>query len=258
MVRLLFEVSYDGSKYDGWASQKHTKNTIQEIIETNIEKVLNTDRHVKIYGSGRTDKGVHAYRQYFHVDINKLSFEFYKLKTILNKLLPKSIYINYVWDIPKHAHARYDVINKTYLYKIRIDNRRPFNNNLFWDLKESEFNYSAFIKIKKQFLGEHNFMSYFASISKSTTKDFVRTIEKIYVKKYNNEYHIYITGTGFGRYMVRLMVGTMVKYGQGKISDTYIAKTISSPSEKYNVFKAPASGLYLYNVVYKKNINDLN
>ncbi len=257
MQRLLFEVSYDGSKFDGWAAQKHTKNTIQEVIEENIEKVLNTKYRVKIYASGRTDKGVHAYKQYFHVDIMKLSFEFYKMKTILNKLLPKSIHINYVWKISRKDHARYDVLKKTYLYKIRINNKRPFNNNLYWDLKEREFNYSAFIKIKKLFIGKHNFMSYFASISKSTTKDFVREIEDIYIKKYNNEFHIYVTGSGFGRYMVRLLIGTMVKFGQGKITERYISKTISTPSEKYNVYKAPPNGLYLYDVVYKNNINDL-
>ena len=141
-------------------------------------------------------------------------------------MLPRTIYILYIRKVPLKFHCRYDAIDKIYLYKIRINSQTGLKNNYYWDVNVKNM-VPKIITASKLFHGEHNFMSYFGKIRDSKTNNFVRTIFGIRIIKQRKIIKIYITGSGFGRYMVRFMVGAMVSYSLGKISLSFIRKTIN-------------------------------
>ena len=102
-MRLLCQVSYKGTNYQGWQKQIDTP-TVQGTIEKVLSQILNSE--INIYASGRTDAGVHAQKQYFHFDINK-DVDINRLKYSANCLLPKDIYINSIKPVSDYFHARY-------------------------------------------------------------------------------------------------------------------------------------------------------
>ena len=101
-MRLLCQVSYKGTNYQGWQKQKDAP-TIQEEIEKVLSKILNSE--INIQGSGRTDSGVHAQRQYFHFDVEK-DIDIDRLRYSANCLLPKDIFINEIRKVEFHDHEK--------------------------------------------------------------------------------------------------------------------------------------------------------
>ena len=110
-MRLLGQVSYKGTNYQGWQKQKNAL-TIQEEIEKVLSKILNSK--IEINGSGRTDAGVHAQRQYFHFDVKKNDIDLDRLRYSANCLLPKDIFINSIKAVSDDFHARFSAKGKTY------------------------------------------------------------------------------------------------------------------------------------------------
>ena len=245
-MRLLCQVAYKGTNYQGWQKQKDAP-TIQEEIEKVLSKISNTE--INIYGSGRTDSGVHAQRQYFHFDIKK-DVDIDKLRYSLNCLLPKDIYINEIKQVADNFHARFSAKSKTYTYIIRLDERNPFNF-------EYECTYPMPCDVNllemslKQFEGTHDFRDF---TSKEEDEDgYVRTIYSVDVVNLEKVKQFIITfkGNGFMRYMIRNMVGTALAVASHKEKEDYIVYHLSKKENREIVpYKAPAKGLYLVDVNY--------
>lgn len=245
-MRYFAVVSYRGTTFCGWQKQTISKlPSVEVTIETVISRILNNQ--TKIYGSGRTDAGVHALGQTFHFDSPK-ELDQYRFLHSLNELLPPEIRVLSLIIVKDDFHARFSAKGKTYIYKIRNSKlASPFESDLEYTLGQ-ELDIEKMVEASKLFIGEHNFQNF-------TSKDeddagFVRNISEIQISKENEHIVMVMTGNGFMRYMVRMIVGTLIQVGLGKMTSEDIKKILEDPVRKPSSYKAPAYGLYLKEVLY--------
>jgi len=244
MYKYKIILEYDGTNYVGWQKQDNGKS-IQQTIEDSIEKL--TSEKTSLYGAGRTDAGVHARGQVAHFEIKK-NIEIDKIRDGLNQhLRPNPIVIIDAKKVNKTFHARFSA--KLRCYKYRIINRRPpltIDVNRAWAVYK-KLNINKIIDESNSFLGKHN-LAAFRSIdcqSKTTTK----TIESIRVNYKNNELNISVCAKSFLHSQIRIMVGTLIEIGKGKIKES-ISDIIKSKVRSRAGMTAPAHGLYLIKVNY--------
>ena len=243
-MRYLIKFSYDGSNYIGFQKQKG-KETIQGKLEDALTKI-NNGKETTITATGRTDKGVHAYAQYGHADID-VNINEKKLKRAMNSFLPDDIHVIKTMVVPNDFHTRYDVKEKVYVYKINLGEYNPIERNYVF-----QYNYQLDVeKIKeaiKCFEGEHDFRA-FATDNKDK-ENCTRIISKTNVNLDNNILSITFQGNGFLRYQVRNMVGILIKIGEGKLSKEQLIDIINSKDRTKSGKTAPAVGLYLQQVYF--------
>lgn len=244
-MRYLMTVSYDGSKYHGYQKQPDM-NSVQETLE-NILTSINSNNFVSISASGRTDSGVHALNQKIHFNLDKeLNVE--KLKYSINRMLPPSIYVKDLIIVSDTFHARFDVKRKEYTYKINLGEYNPIECDYVYQYN-STLDIDKMKEASKYFMGEHNFKSYTKGCEDK--ESYIRTIYDIKISLEGNILSIVFSGSGFLRYMVRNMVGSLIEVGANKIEPKIIKEIIEAEDRKESGICAPASGLYLSNVIYE-------
>ena len=247
-MRYLVTFSYDGSKYNGYQKQPNG-NTVQNRLEDALTSI-NGNKNVSVVASGRTDAGVHAINQKAHFDLYvKITCD--SLKKALNSLLPGDIYVKNVVEIDDNFHARFDVKAKEYIYKINMGEYDPISKDYVYqyckklDVVEIE-------RALKYIEGTHDFKSFTAG--DDVRDDYVRTIIQtnlIRDLKNVNMITISFLGTGFMRYMVRNLVGTLIQIGEGKYKSTDIIDILDAKDRRKAGMCADASGLYLKDVFYR-------
>lgn len=245
-MRYFGIAQYKGTNYCGWQSQTVSKlPSIQSEIERVLSRLLNSE--IKIFGSGRTDAGVHALGQTFHFDCDK-EIDAYKFVHGFNELVNNDIVLLDIKQVSEDFHARFSAKNKTYLYKIEMSKKpNPFNENLTLQFHQ-DLDIKKMEEAKEFFVGKHNFQNF--TSKEEDEANFVRTIEKISFKLNENILEIELTGDGFMRYMVRMIVGTLIQVGLGKLDVGKINEFLTNPIRKPSSFKAPSCGLYLKEVLY--------
>lgn len=243
-MRYLMTFSYDGSNFYGYQTQ-NSKRTIQNEIEKQLTKI-NGNNKVHIYASGRTDRGVHAYNQKAHFDMPLVNVE--KIKNSLNKLLPEDIYIKYIESVSNDFHARFNVVKKEYIYKINLGKYDPLMRNYIYQLNEP-LNVELLKEATTYLVGEHNFKS-FTKTAENDLEDYIRTIYDIEINLNQNILEIKFIGSGFMRYMIRNMVGTLLEVGKAKIEPKKVLEILNSKDRTKALKTAPACGLYLNQVYY--------
>ena len=243
-MRVLGVVSYKGTRFQGWQKQP-TFTTVQGEIEKALSQVLNSE--VTIFGSGRTDAGVHALGQTFTFDMSK-DVDLDKLCFSINRMIDKDIKILSFKQVDDDFHARFSAKSKTYLYKIRLGVKDPFENEYQY-IYPFEFDFDLFSKALKQFEGKHCFKDF---TSKEEDEDgYVREIYKIVSKKQDNNITVEFTGNGFMRYQIRNMVGAALAVASKKEDPDYIkAHLLEGKERQFVPYKAPGQGLYLVDVNY--------
>jgi len=246
MRNVKLTIEYDGTNYNGWQVQRPGFKTIQGEIEKAIRTI--TGKKTTLYGSGRTDSGVHGKGQIANFHTNG-SMPFSKLKPALNTVLPKDISIIKVKKVNKNFHSRYNAKSKIYSYTIL--NRKtnsPFlrKHTLHIPYK---LNLSLIRKEAKVLLGRHNFKSFCASGNKH--KSTIRTIKKItIIKNKNSAVIINIEANGFLYNMVRNIVGTLIEIGRGKFTPGTMKQLLKAKDRTKAGPTAPAHGLCLMKVRY--------
>jgi len=245
-MRYLATVSYKGTSFCGWQKQTISRlPSIEVTIEKVISRILNNE--TKIYGSGRTDAGVHALGQTFHFDTSK-ELNKYRFLHSLNELLPLDIRVLSIKPVDDDFHARFNAKAKTYIYKIRNNNvSSPFKSDLEYTLGQ-QLNVDKMVEASKLFEGEHNFKNF--TSKEEDEQNFVRNISEISITRKEDQIVISMTGNGFMRYMVRMIVGNLIQVGLEKLTSEGIKKILEDPVRKPSSFKAPAYGLYLKEVFY--------
>lgn len=248
-MKYLITISYDGSNYKGYQKQPD-EITIQEEIEKVLTKI-NGNKEVTIHASGRTDAGVHAISQKAHFDLLKET-DPDKLRHSLNELLPKDIYIKQIEVVSVDFHARFDVKAKEYIYKINLGEYDPIKQKYVYqynkklDLVEME-------RAMKYLEGTQNFKS-FTKTNEDENYNYIRTIIKtnlIRNLKNVNQVTLSFLGTGFLRYQVRNMVGTLIEIGEGKIKSEDLIHILKEENRSCAGVIAPPNGLYLNDVFYR-------
>lgn len=245
MKNIKITVGYDGTNYQGWQYQKHTNKTIQQVLEDELTR-LNKSK-VKVYGAGRTDSGVHALGQIanFYLEV-PVPVE--RIPIALNSMLPDDIVCKKAEKVPDDFHARYDAEGKKYRYRILNKSiHSVFTRNYVYTFYQ-KLNTFKMEEALKDFKGEHDFSAF--SSSGSDVKNTVRKIEDIVMKKQGEEIWLEIKGEGFLYNMVRIIVGTLLDIGIGKIPVDDIPRIIASKNRREAGFTAPAKGLTLVEVYY--------
>lgn len=244
-MRYLIVFSYDGSKYYGYQKQPN-KNSIQAEIER-VLTLINSNNNVKINASGRTDSGVHALNQKAHFDLIK-DMNCENLRNSINKMLPSSIYIKEIKKTEDNFHARFNVIKKEYTYKINTGEYNPIDFNYIYQYNRP-LDIKKMKEASKYVIGEHDFTSFTKGNEKK--ESFVRTIYSIDINNNNGIISITFSGSGFLRYMVRNIVGSLIEVGSGLRKPKDINRILASKDRTKAGITAPACGLYLSNVFYK-------
>ena len=229
----------------GWQKQPNKLN-IQGEIERAIEEI--TGEKVDLIASGRTDAGVHSLGQIanFKTDSN-IPIE--KIPIALNTKLKRSIRIIEAEEVSKDFHSRYNCKKKTYRY---IINNSKNDTAIYRNL---QYNFSEYLDVEKMneaikyFIGEHDFKGFKASGTSS--KSSVRIIYSGTVIRNNDIIIIEVTGNGFLYNMVRIISGTLLEVGLGKIKPKEIEKIIESGDRQRAGKTLPPQGLYLVNVKYE-------
>ena len=245
MRNIKMTIRYDGSRYKGFQRLKDNDMTIQGKIEDVLSKM--TNESIEIIGSGRTDMGVHAYRQVANFKTNSsLSIE--KMQSYLYEYLPEDIVITKLEEVDERFHSRYNAKSKVYLYKIyNAEVHDPFLRKYTSHIPK-KLDVDLMKEASKYLIGEHDFTS-FAS-SKSKKKSHVRTINSIDIVQKNDLIEIYVDGDGFLYNMVRIIVGALVDVGSKRKEPKDIKCMLEQKDRSKSSDTAPAKGLYLYKVRY--------
>ncbi len=246
-MRYLITISYDGTEFSGYQKQPRER-TVQGELEKAL-KEINGGKKVDVHASGRTDAGVHAMAQRVHFDLQtKITCE--KLSKGLNSLLPKDIFVRRTEEVPETFHARFSAIGKEYIYKLNMGEYNPLERDYVYQHNE-KLDVVEMERAMKYLEGTHNFKSF--TKTDEEKDDYVRTISQtslIRDSKDVNKITFVFVGTGFLRYMVRNMVGTLIMVGQGKIKSEEIINILKQENRIAAGKTARSEGLYLKNVFY--------
>lgn len=245
MSVLKLIVAYDGTNYHGFARQIALP-TIQEELENAIYKL--TGQKVEVIGAGRTDAGVHAKGQCCICRL-ETNIPIKRIATAINSQLPKDIAIQSAEWAPDTFHPRFDAKGKTYRYQINHSRTPdPFNYRYSYD-----YSYNVSIERMKEaakhIIGTHDFSCFCAA--GSSVKTTVRTIYRIDITEVDHIIQIDICGNGFLYNMVRIIVGTLLKVGRGKIEPSQIPAIIESKKRESAGPTAPPEGLTMLEIYYE-------
>lgn len=242
-IKLLIE--YDGGNYAGWQRQDD-QPSIQEELNNAIYKV--TKEKIDIIGSGRTDKGVHALGQVANF-YTETSIPGERFKYSLNPKLPDDIQILESEEVEESFHSRFDACMKKYKYIVYNNPQpRPMYRNFSCHVRK-KLNVEDMKKASKYFIGTHDFKAFMAR--KSIVDTTVRTIYDIKIEKEQDFIIITFLGKSFLRHMVRIISGTLIKIGQGKLMVEDAKKIIESRDRRKAAKTAPPQGLFLEKVYYE-------
>ena len=231
--------------FGGWQKQPNKLN-IQGEIERAISEITKED-NIELNASGRTDAGVNSLGQTANFKTNS-NLPVEKFPIAINSKLKKSIVIKSAEEVDERFHSRYSVKSKKYRYTI---NNSEYGSAIY---REMEYHFPQKLDIKKMqeaakyFEGEHDFKGFKASGTSS--KSSVRTIYKAEVIKEGDRVYIELTGNGFLYNMVRIISGTLLDVGIGKIKPEEIREIIESKDRKRAGKTLPAHGLCLVEVNY--------
>lgn len=241
--RLIVE--YDGSDFYGWQRQKKTKETIQEYLEVNLNKLLK--RNITIIGAGRTDAGVHAYNQTANFFIEEKISDIKRTLYSLNSILPDSITVKSIKSVNADFHSRYSAISREYIYQmtsksISICHKYYHKLNYKLDFKIiDEFikiakGYNSFKSLCKNSEDKHNFYCNMKEIEYKINKKKGTLVFRLLSDRYLHS-------------MVRALLGTLIDLGRGRLDleDTILK---FKNGEKIKATYLPANALFLNKINY--------
>lgn len=238
-------IQYDGTRYKGWQKQTEKVNTIQGTLESILSKALKED--IQLVGCGRTDAGVHAlnYTVNFHTNSN---MNIDDIKNYLNENLPDDIALLFIKNASERFHARYNILSKTYMYRINNSGIKNVFDRKYVHYIDEKLDIEKMKQCSQPIIGTHDFQSF--TTLKSKTKSTVRTINYINIEEKNNILEIEVNGNGFLWNMVRIILGTLIEAGKGKLSLSDIENILYAKTRAEAGPMVPAKALFLKDVEY--------
>lgn len=244
-MRYILKISYDGANYAGYQKQL-SQTTIQETLECALSKAIGES--IETVASGRTDAGVSAIEQTCHFDCER---ELDARRTIgyANSLLPSDIRVLSIEVADNDFHARFSATKKTYEYYFYTSKESLPHYERIATLVGYNLDIDNMKKACQYFLGTHDFSAFCAS--NTSVVDKVRTIYELDIIRLGEGlYKLVITGSGFLYNMVRIIMGTLVDVGLGKIKVDNVSGIIESCSRDKAGKTISAKGLCLKKVIY--------
>ena len=247
MRNFKMTIAYDGTRYFGWEHQPGNDMTIQGKLEAVLSQM--TGAPVTVIGAGRTDAGVHARAMTANVlldtDLSELQIQQY-----LNRYLPDDISVNEVRQCADRFHARFKAIGKTYRYTLwyaESGEKPVFERKYTWVLREKP-DVDRMREAAEHLVGEHDFKSFCGNshMKKST----VRVVDNIQIVESGNTIRLYFHGSGFLQIMVRILTGTLLEAGYGRLTPEDMDRILEARDRKQAGPTAPPQGLCLMKVDY--------
>ena len=235
------KVSYDGSGFYGF-QRLNDYRTVQKVLEEALGVINKGDVLVK--GASRTDKGVHAYGQIIHFDID-YDIPADRLMYAVNRILDNDIRVLDCKKVGNDFHARFNVKRKKYVYKINLGDFDCLKSRYFLQVYE-KLDIDKMRECAKVFLGCHDFRNFVAG----ERDNYLMCVEDIKFNMNNDILEIEFLGKSFYRYMVRNMVGAMLEVGMYKKEICDVSKMLDDYMVKKQMMTAPACGLYLMDIEY--------
>ncbi|MBC7764978.1 MAG: tRNA pseudouridine(38-40) synthase TruA [Hyphomonadaceae bacterium] len=244
MRNIALKISYDGTNYHGWQRQENGI-TVQQVLEQTLGAILK--QPITVNGCSRTDAGVHAqgFLCNFHTDARMPSD---RLPYALNSLLPHDIRVHEAQDMAEAFHARFDAIGKTYRYRILNHAVGDVFTRHFTMQYVAPLSVENMQKAASHFVGQHDFKAFMAA--GSVVKDTVRTVSQVSVQKAGDEIIMDITADGFLYNMVRIIAGTLIYVGNGKLAVQDMPRIIAGGNRRQAGITAQPQGLCLLEVHY--------
>jgi tRNA pseudouridine38-40 synthase len=240
--RLLLE--YDGTRYYGWQRQPN-QTTIQGKLENVLSLMCGTE--VEVIGAGRTDSGVHARGMTANVHLDtELTAE--EIRDYLNRYLPDDIAVLKVSEASPRFHARYNAVGKTYCYTCFDGEVKPVFDRKYYTRLEEKPDLERMRQAAEILVGEHDFRNF--CVNPRMKKSTVRLVDRIAIEREGGYIRFTFHGTGFLQNMVRIMVGTLLEVGMGRMSAEQVRTALENPERQKAGPTAPAQGLCLMEVDY--------
>ena len=244
MRNIKITVQYKGSNYFGWQKQDG-KPTIQGELERALFSL--TGKETEVFGSGRTDRGVHALGQVANFQTDS-TIPLKNLKIALNDLLPPDIRILKAEEADENFHARFCAKRKTYEYLVQVGGQRSAIKSDLVGFYPFEVDLQKMQKSAKLLVGKHDFRGFCSA--DTTVTNFEREIFDIKITKRGRIFKFEVTGNGFLYNMVRIIVGTLLDVGRGKLEEENIKKALTTGERKFSGITMEPCGLYLKAVRY--------
>ncbi len=245
-MRVLLTVTYDGSGYYGWQRQKDFIS-VQQRLEEALSTLLKRD--ITVRGASRTDTGVHSLGQRAVFTDDKITIPVDRIPLAVNCFLPDDIVVTDAVEVDDSFHPQYSVTDKTYEYKIlNSDYKNPLLVRYTEHIRP-RLDIDAMKRACPYFLGEHDFKAFCATGGSSKTT--VRTIYSLEVEKEGDIITIRVNGNGFLYNMVRILAGTLVYVGLGKIKPEDMGDIIASRDRTRAGKTLSPNGLTLMEVNYE-------
>lgn len=243
---LKLTVAYDGSGYHGFQRQLNSL-TVQQVLEEKLSSLMGEP--VTVAGAARTDAGVHAYGQVITIRTNG-AIPTDRIPAAARGLLPKDIAVLDATEMPDDFHARFSACGKLYVYRIlNCASPDPILRSYVWQL-DRPLDVETMNQALGLLVGEHDFGAF--QSAGSSAKNPVRTLYSAKCIRQYERLEFQVHGNGFLYHMVRNVVGTVVNVGTGKNSLEDFLEIFSSRDRKLAGATAPATGLYLQEVFYKR------
>ena len=241
MKRYFIELSYDGAGFGGFQIQSNTV-TIQGALEDALAIIYR--QPIALTGASRTDAGVHALQNFFHFDTDVLIEP--KHLYNLNSILPNSVVVHAIYKVPNDAHARFDAVKRSYIYRIHKA-KNPFLEGRSW-----LYPYPTSTKVLQEAAAALLLYTDFESFSKKSTSvnTFECNISKALWVEEEQNLSFHIDANRFLRGMIRGLVGTMLQVGRGQLTMEQWHEIIRSKDAQRVDFSTPAHGLYLSGIKY--------
>jgi len=241
MKRYFLELCYDGASFGGFQIQNNV-DTIQGAVQAAMKTLYRTD--IELTGASRTDAGVHALQNFFHFDTDLTITQ--KQVYNLNAILPNSIVIKAIYEVPETAHARFDATTRSYIYKMHTQ-KDPFLEGRSW-----YYPFPLDLNLLEQATQTLLSFTNYESFSKKNTSvnTFECNVSKAFWQVEGTQLYFHINSNRFLRGMIRGLVGTLLQVGRGQISLQEWSDIVASHNEQRVDFSTPAYGLYLTSINY--------
>jgi tRNA pseudouridine38-40 synthase len=250
-MRFKLTIEYAGTRYSGWQIQKNARTVQGELTRAITDVIGNTD--IELYGSGRTDAGVHALAQVAHLDA-QTTLPIETLRRRINELLPSDINVLRLESVRHRFHARHNAVGRSYIYQVSR-RRTAFAKALVWWVKD-ELDVERMRGAARSFVGFHDFRSFSDANPDETSTDVL--VETLDIHEDEDLLVVHVEGSHFLWKMVRRLVGVLVEVGRGGLTETEAARLLTSADGLPARLTAPASGLFLERVFYEGEPRDVS
>ena len=263
MPRFKLTIEYAGTRYSGWQIQKNAR-TIQGEIDRAVRTVTGR-KDFELYGSGRTDAGVHATAQVAHLDVST-ALPPDTLRRRVNDELPSDINILSAVVVPHRFHARHHAVSRRYLYQISR-RRTAFAKAYVWWVKEP-LDAQRMRVAGQAFVGMRDFRAFTAGASgvsdlatddedaetSGANRSTLVLLERLEIAEDGDLILVSVEGSHFLWKMVRRIIGVLVEIGRGGLEPTAAAEFLTTGSIIPARLTAPPSGLFLERVLYEHDV----